>query len=119
MTSLMTSSSTPLPTQRPWSGGSSENWLPPLARRWLRWLRPANELITVSGPLLDSPTPDAIGAVVTSEAVCSMDRLRLTPLLLCELMLPAPSLRPGPNSGWPKPALDPSAVGLYAVEPPE
>src|ERR1700737_4203487 len=36
----MISMTKPLPTHRPWSGGSSENWFPPLARRCWRWLSP-------------------------------------------------------------------------------
>src|SRR5258708_39616282 len=88
----------PLPTQRPWSGGSSENCLPPLARRLCRWLRPSNELRTDSGPELETPTPAASGARGTLGAVCSIERLRLTPKT-CEL--PAPLESPagvGPSS---------------------
>src|SRR5262249_9344407 len=119
MTSLMISISTPLPAHRPWSGGSSENWLPPLARRWFRWLRPSKEVSTLNGPALETPTPAATGAVFTLAAVCWIDRLRLTPFWLWELTLPAASPRLGPNSGCPKPASAPSAVGLYEVVPAE
>ena len=38
---VLTDSSTRLPpTQRPWSGGSSENWLPLSAFRWSRMFSP-------------------------------------------------------------------------------
>src|SRR6185436_16958022 len=72
-----------------------------------------------NGPALETPTPAAMGAVVTPAAVCWIDRLRLTPFWLWELTLPEASPRPGPNSGCPKPASAPSAVGLYEVVPAE
>ena len=48
ITSFTVSITKPFPTQRPWSGGSTENWLPPLARRWSRWFSPS-KLATNSG----------------------------------------------------------------------
>jgi hypothetical protein len=74
-------------------------------------------LRTVSGPVLETPTPAATGTVETEGAPCSIDRLRLTPLPLPEPPATSAPIAPGLSSGdWtPLPELE--EVGLNLVVP--
>src|SRR6266545_2609007 len=74
MTSLTVSNTNPFPTHKPWSGGSTENWFPPFARRCWRWFSPRNAR-TCSGLDLAFTALEAAGP-----RGWASDRLRLTTL---------------------------------------
>jgi hypothetical protein len=67
----MVSSTNPLPTHRPWSGGSTLNWLPLLAKRWSKKFRPSNDR---SSPGLDPATGLGVTLGTVSSAAASAAR---------------------------------------------
>src|SRR6266545_4548123 len=66
----------PFPTHRPWSGGSSENWFPPFARRWSRWVRPLKLVPTLAA--VPTAAEVTVGSAFTRRLTGCVDRLRLT-----------------------------------------
>ncbi len=133
MASLTASTTCPLPTHSPWSGGSRLNWLPPLVSRCWRWLIPS-KLARTCGPLRVTlfgaaalATP-AAGRLAPA-APCLRLRLRFGPaefaLAARAAAAPAasaPSWASGPKAfgisvdmaaGAPLPSAD----GLYEAEP--
>ena len=106
-TSFTVSTTKPFPTHRPWSGGSSENWLPPLAVRWSRWFRPSM-VRTNCGSDLTAADAAAAPAWVRSPR----ERLRLVaatrPAAALAAAASASRSSPGGNSGcW----MAPSPIG--------
>ena len=61
MTLFVASTVKPFPTHKAWSGGSSENWLPPFASRCSRPLRPSNPS-AISGFEPATGLGDTVGA---------------------------------------------------------
>ncbi len=110
----------PLAAHSPWSGGSRENWLPLFASRLWRWFSPSNELRTESGPLLETPTPEASGDCGTFGDVCWIERDRLT-LKKCDVPVALSTASPsaGPSSFGCTSASGAGALGEYDVTPDE
>src|SRR5262249_38483792 len=95
------------------SGGSTENWLPPLASRWSRWFRPLKLRLSVGFVVarrLDATTGASRG-FFGNLPFLNPGRGRL------KLPAPSSSSTPGENSGaWMASA--PGAAGRMLVVPP-